>query len=129
MLFYCGVEIVSDAEYESKIDEGNYDIALVEIGCNENSAYDFLKFFSESELFAGNSDHGSISALNGIKTAVSLTDGAENIKSAEASIIGDYVFIPLCYEDEYLLYSSSADDLVYYPFISSVWFGEAKYYG
>lgn len=129
MLFYCGVEIVSDTEYESKIEEGNYDIALVEIGCNENSAYEFLEYFEDSEFFSGNSIPGYMSSLNNIKTSVNLTDGAENIKSAEASIIGDYIFIPLCYEDEYLLYSNSAADLAYYPFISSVWFGEGKYYG
>ena len=128
MLFYCGVEVVSQSEYESKLAEGNYDIALVEIGCDENSAYEFLKFFSDSRLFARNSNSGFISSLNGIKTAVSLTDGAEKIKSSESAIIGDHIFIPLCYEKEYLVYDKNAADLAYYPFTSSVWFGEAKYF-
>ena len=128
LLFYCGVEIVSDSEYETKIEEQSFDIALVEVSCEENSAYGFLKFFSDSRLFARNSNSGFISSLNGIRTAVSLTDGADRINKAESAIIGDYIFIPICYEREYLVYGSEAADLAYYPFTSSVWFGEGKYF-
>ena len=129
LLFNCGVEIVSDSEYETKLEDGNFDIALVEVSCEENSAYEFLKFFSDSRLFAKNPNSGFISSLSGIKTAVSLTDGADRINMAESAIIGDYIFIPLCYEKEYLIYSSKAADLAYYPFTSTVWFGKGKYFG
>lgn len=128
LLFYCGVEIVSDSEYETKLAEGSFDIALVEVGCGDNSAYEFLKYFSDSRLFSGNSDSGFIFSLNGIRTAVSLTDGADRINKAESAIIGDYIFIPLCYEKEYLVYKDKAADLAYYPFTSAVWFGESKYF-
>ena len=122
-------QIVSESEYETKLEEGNFDIALVEVSCEENSAYEFLKFFSDSRLFAKNPNSGFISSLSGIKTAVSLTDGADRINMAESAIIGDYIFIPLCYEKEYLIYSSKAADLAYYPFTSTVWFGKGKYFG
>lgn len=126
LLFYCGVEIVSQNEYESKLEEGNYDIALVEISCDENSAYELLRFFADDKIFGRYSNSEFISSLNGIKTSVSLTSGAERINKAESEIIGDYVFIPICYEREYLIYSKNSADLAYYPFTSSVWFGEAK---
>ena len=129
LLFDCGVEIVSQTEYEAKLSEGNYDIALIETSCGDNSAYDFLKYFYEDDMFSGYYSSELEASVNGIKTAVSLTDGTEMISRAELSIINDYRFIPLCYEKEYLIYSANAEDIVYYPFSASAYFGEAKYYG
>ncbi len=128
MLFDCMVEIVSQNEYESKLEEGNYDIALIEVGCDENSAYKFLKNFCGDSMFTKYSGGALSEAVDGIKTAESLSDGADKIKNAEFVLINDYTFIPLCYEKEYFIYSSDASDIAYYPFISSVYFGEAKYF-
>lgn len=128
LLFYCGVEIVSQTEYDSKIKNMDYDIALIELEADENSVFDYLNYFCESDLFKNYSNAKLISDINRIKTSRSLTDGVEKIKNAESDIISDYVFIPLCYESEYFVYSSDSSDFVYYPFSSSVWFGEAKYF-
>ena len=43
LMFYCGVEIVSENEYSEKLENGEYDIALIELGAEQNSAYEFLK--------------------------------------------------------------------------------------
>ncbi len=126
LLFDCGVEIVSQTEYEAKLADGDFDIALIEVSCNDNSPYEFLKFFYDDGLFAKYSDPELVSTVNGIKTAVSLTSGTEKIKKAESLIIKDHAFIPLCYENKYMIYGENSADIVYYPFISSVYFGEAK---
>lgn len=124
--FNCGVEVVSDAEYAEKIESGGYDIALVEIGASRNSAYDFLKSFEEtfpkyrSPAFAEN--------LNGLKNAVSITEGIQQIKAAETLIVGDCAFVPICYEKSFLLCGGKASDVAYYPFTGTVWFGESKYF-
>ncbi|MGN0674964.1 MAG: peptide ABC transporter substrate-binding protein [Oscillospiraceae bacterium] len=128
LLFYCGVEIVSQTEYDSKIENMNYDIALIELEADENSVFDYLNYFCKSDLFKNYSNSKLISDINRIKTAVSLTEGVEKIKNAESDIINDYIFIPLCYESEYFVYSRDASDFVYYPFSSAVWFGDAKFF-
>ncbi len=126
LLFNCRVEIVSQNEYETKISEGTYDIALIEVGCDENSAYKFMKFFSEDRMFSGYANSGLMTAVNGIKTADSLSAGAERIKSAETAVITDYSFIPLCYESEYLIFGEEVSDIVFYPYSETAYFGNAK---
>lgn len=128
LLFNCGVEIVSQTEYDSKISEESYDITLIELECESNSAYDYLYAFSENELFKNYINIDFISSLNGMKTSTSLPDGVECIKNAELQIIEDYVFVPLCYKNEYFVYDGNSEDLNYSPFESTVWFGEAKKY-
>lgn len=129
LLFNCGVEVVSRSEYESKMENGEYVIALIELSSENNSAFEFMSVFAENESFHMYSDPSFMSNLSGSKTSVSLTDGTERFKAAESAVIGEYVFIPLCYESIYLVCDEDAADLAFYPFTGAVWFGEAKYFG
>lgn len=126
LLFNCGVETVSKIEYDDKIDSGSFSIALVEMRADKNSPKDFLGKFCGNNLFTGNARLAL--NINNLKAAASLSNGVELISSAESEIIEDYIFIPICYENEYLLWNEKSIDLTYYPFSSSVWFGEAKYF-
>lgn len=126
LLFNCGVETVSQTEYENKIGSLDFDIALVEIRADKNSPQDFLGKFCGNDLFTGNAKLAA--DINGLNRSVSLSDGAEQIKAAESEILSSYLFIPVCYENEYLVSDTKSDDLVYYPFSSTVRFGEAKYF-
>lgn len=126
LLFNCGVEMVSQTEYESKIGSLDFDIALVEIRADKNSPQDFLGKFCGNDLFTGNAKLAA--DINGLNRSVSLSDGAEQIKAVESEILSSYLFIPVCYENEYLVSDLKSDDLIYYPFSSTVSFGEAKYF-
>ena len=126
LLFNCGVEIVSQNEYDEKIYDGTYDIALIEVGCDENSAYKFMSYFCGDKMFSGYANSGLMTSVNGIKTADSLSSGADRIKSAESAVIGDYSFIPLCYEREYLIFGEEMSDIVFYPYQETAYFGNAK---
>ncbi len=126
LLFSCGVETVSQTEYDDKISSGDFSVALVEIGTDKNSPEDFLGNFCGNELFGGNA--GLAADISGLKKAGSLSDGVEMLGKAEEKIIGEYLFIPVCYESEYLVYDVKAAELAYYPFSSAVWFGDAKYF-
>ena len=126
LLFNCGVETVSTIEYDSKISSGDFSIALVEIRADKNSPQDFLGKFCGNELFSGNANLAM--KINALKMSESLSDGVEQIKEAEKEILSDYIFIPICYENEYLVSDDKSADLTYVPFSSTVWFGEAKYF-
>lgn len=126
LLFNCGVETVSQTEYDSKLGSRDFDIALVEIRADRNSPQDFLSKFCGNDLFTGNAKLAA--DINNLNRAVSLADGVEQIKAAENEIIEDYIFIPICYENEYLVCDEKSYDLTYISFSSTVWFGEAKYF-
>lgn len=126
LLFNCGVETVSQTEYDSKLGSRDFDIALVEIRADRNSPQDFLGKFCGNDLFTGNAKLAA--DINNLNRAVSLADGVEQIKAAENEIIEDYIFIPICYENEYLVCDEKSYDLTYISFSSTVWFGEAKYF-
>lgn len=126
LLFNCGVETVSQTEYDSKVESGSFSIALVEIRADKNSPHDFLSKFCGNSLLAGNAK--LVSDINGLKTATSLSEGIDQISAVESEIINDYIFIPICYENEYLVMDEKSEDLLYYPFSSTVWFGDAKYF-
>ena len=51
LLFNCGVEVVSRSEYESKMENGEYVIALIELSSENNSAFEFMSVFAENESF------------------------------------------------------------------------------
>ncbi|MCH5193528.1 MAG: peptide ABC transporter substrate-binding protein [Oscillospiraceae bacterium] len=128
LLFNCGVEIVSQNEYDSKIEAGEYVIALAELDSEHNSAFEFMSAFTEREYFRKYSNPSLVADINSSMMSVSLTDGTERFSAAESAVIGDYVFIPLCYEKEYLVCDKKSADLAYYPFTGTVWFGDAKYF-
>lgn len=126
LLFDCGVETVSKTEYDSKISSGSFSIALVEIRADKNSPQDFLGKFCGNDLLAGNPKLAY--DINELKASKSLSDSVEKINNVESCIIGDYIFIPICYENEYLIYNKKSADMMYYPFSSTVWFGKSKYF-
>lgn len=128
LLFDCGVEVVSENEYKEKSENGDYEILLVELTANQDSAYEFMSNFVTRGYFKNNTVPELMSILNSSKTAVSITDGSERFKTAETRIIENYLFIPICYESHYLVCGKGAADAVYYPFTDTVWFGEAKYF-
>lgn len=128
LMFYCGVEVVSRNEYDEKLESGEYDIALIELSAEHNSACEFSNGITGSPAFEGYMNADFASDLAALASAVSLSGGTELLKSAENAVIEDYAFIPLCYENYYLVCGGKTADLAYYPFTGAVWFGEAKYY-
>ncbi len=99
---------------------------MVEVGTDKNSPEDFLRNFCGNDLFHGSAE--LTADIYGLKKIGSLSEGVEKIGQAEEKIIGEYIFIPVCYESEYLVYDGNAAEMIYYPFSHTVWFGNAKYF-
>ena len=128
LLFDCGVEVVSETEYNEKIENGDYEILLAMLTAEQDSAYEFLENFVSQSYFKSGEVPELMSVLNSSKTAVSISEGTERFRTAETRIIDNYLFIPICYESSYLVCGKDAADLAYYPFDDTVWFGKAKYF-
>lgn len=127
--FYCGVEVVSENEYQLKLSNGNYDIALVEIQSESGTAGGFLdRFSSNNDLITPNTRYAVAGAAAQISKAENLGKATELYTNAEQIIIDSYEFIPICYGNEYFIFPDNVTDLNYDPITHSVDFGEAKYF-
>lgn len=127
--FYCGIEVVSENEYQLKLSNGTYDIALVEIQSESGTAGGFLDYFSSNnDLITPNTRYAVAGAAAQISKAENLGKATELYTKAEQIIIDSYEFIPICYGNEYFIFPDNVIDLNYDPITHSVDFGEAKYF-
>lgn len=127
--FYCGIEVVSENEYQLKLSNGTYDIALVEIQSESGTAGGFLDYFSSNnDLITPNTRYAVAGAAAQISKAENLGKATELYTNAEQIIIDSYEFIPICYGNEYFIFPDNVTDLNYDPITHSVDFGEAKYF-
>lgn len=127
--FYCGVEVVSENEYQLKLSNGTYDIALVEIQSESGTASGFFDYFSSNnDLITPNTRYAVAGAVAQISKAENLGKATELYTNAEQTIIDSYEFIPICYGNEYFIYPDNVTDLIYDPITHSIDFSEAKYF-
>ncbi|MGN0599870.1 MAG: peptide ABC transporter substrate-binding protein [Oscillospiraceae bacterium] len=127
--FFCGVEVVSENEYQLKLSDKTYDIALVEISSSNGTASGFFdRFVSDNDLFTPNTGYAAAGAVSQILRAENLGKATELYTKAEQIIINSYEFVPICYGNEYLLYPTNVSDLNYDPITHSIDFRNAKYF-
>lgn len=127
--FYCGVEVVSENEYQLKLSNGTYDIALVEIRSENGTASGFFDYFKpDNGLITKNTGYVAVGAVSQISKAENLGKATELYTKAEQNIIDSHEFIPICYGNEYFIFPDNVTDLNYDPITHSVGFGEAKYF-
>lgn len=127
--FYCGVEVVSENEYQLKLSDGTYDIALVEIHSENGTASGFFDYFKpDNSLITKNTEYAAVGAVSQISKAESLSRASELYTNAERLIINSYEFVPVCYGNEYFIYPENVADLNYDPITHSIDFSEAKYF-
>ena len=128
LLLSCAVEVVSETEYEAKISDNSFSMALVELNADENSLLEFCDYFTVGEY----SEIYRITSLNSkvrsAESSTSLSEAVEKYSNVEKEILNQYIFVPLFYKNEYFVTSASAEDILFYPFISSADFSGAKYF-
>lgn len=127
--FFCGIEVVSQAEYEKKLSEGSFGIALIDISSDGNSAADFLKNFSPNSRREAVIKYSSLrfeEMLKNLKTAGAPNAAAKLYSEAEAFLISEAAFVPLFYGNEYLMTRKNCEGLVYIPYTGQVLFRDGK---
>lgn len=128
LLLMSSVEIVSETEYESKLADNNFSIALVELSAGDNSVFDFFQYFTNGEYSQVYSDTTLSADVVAALKSNNLSDAVEQYSDIEELILNGYVFVPLFYKNEYFVSDVAATDIIYHPFVSSSDFSEAKYY-
>lgn len=128
LLLMSSVEVVSETEYEAKLAENNFSVALIEIGAENNSVTDFFDYFNNGKYSEADKNISLAAEIKSLSMAKNLSDAVEKYSYIEKEILNQFVFVPLFYKDEYFVTDMSVSDIVYHPFVSSVDFSEAKYY-
>ncbi|MCL2054032.1 MAG: ABC transporter substrate-binding protein [Oscillospiraceae bacterium] len=119
--FFCGIEPLPQREYDLRIKDGSFEIALVELKGAYNAPVAFFNGVT-------NENNRVKSIVNSLNTADKLSEAVSLYKEAESLIISDCVYIPLFYGNEYFIYKDGISSLVYYPFTRQVYFGDGRKY-
>ncbi len=126
--YYIGIETVSPDEYNRRLTEGEYSIALWGFTPDRNSCYASLEEFnSNSELMQFHSNYFS-TLLETLASADKIADSVNLYGTAEQTAMDTHVFIPLFYKNAYLIYTSVNTDIEFNPFLRSVSFRNAKHF-
>ncbi len=126
--FYCAVEVLPDSEYNKRILSGDFYFAIQQIRGTENSAQSYLSCFSgEGSLaVAGYFDEELDAILDDARARKTLTESLKDYQKAEKLVCDSSYYIPLFYEQEYLIYSEKIKDVIYNPFTGQIDFSIAK---
>ncbi|HAP78804.1 MAG TPA: peptide ABC transporter substrate-binding protein, partial [Ruminococcus sp.] len=121
---YIGVEEVTESDFYSRLERGDYSLALYPVTADYNSGISFLYKFSDNPYFSINDDtKQSVINLSGIADAQDYVIAFSDI---ERDILGQYCYIPVFYKNTYLVMKSENTDILYEPFSQAVNFQYAK---
>lgn len=121
---YIGVEEVTESDFYSRLERGDYSLALYPVTADYNSGISFLYKFSDNPYFSINDDtKQSVINLSGIADAQDYVIAFSDI---ERDILSQYCYIPVFYKNNYLVMKSENTDILYEPFSQAVNFQYAK---
>ena len=123
---FIGVEYVTYEEYNKRIAEGKYDIALVEISAEYNHPYYLLENYTEKLKSFGVDFTARTAELETLRMDNSTV---EQYKSMETALLNEGGFIPLFYGKKYLVCNNHCKDIEINPFNNQIDFKNAKWFG
>lgn len=123
--FYIGIDEVTSSEFESRIKENDYNIALYPLKGNYNNGLSVIEQFKENNCF-NNIKVDKI--IDEIRHCADVSELIDCYCTQESKILDSYVFIPLFYKNSYLIMNDDNEDIIYDPFTESIDFRIAKNY-
>ena len=126
--FYCVVQVLGEREYRTRLRDGDFDIALLEISGDYNSPAAYLEQFTtgSSDNYSNVLDNAFDAKFVSANSAAELSEGAGIFLQAEQILIDNADFVPLYYKNEYFFTGADISDLLYNPFTKTVNFTSAK---
>ena len=125
---YCKIERLSSAEMESRLQSGEFDIAVTGLTGSYNSPAAYLELFSRDSLsnYGGYFNIQLERLLSNAEVAVELSESADICIEAEKLLLSDAAFVPLYYRSEYFFVGEDYADITYNPFTNIVDFSQGK---
>lgn len=124
---HFGIEVVNQADYDMRIASGDYDIAFTSLSYEDSDAFGYLSpFGSDSEY--GFAVEEVINIEETADKYNTLTAKLRDYINAEAKIIEEYLFLPICHRSVYCYYSEDIADFEFDPITNTIIFENAKCY-
>ena len=121
-----GVEDVTAEEFDRRISEGDYSIALYPLTAGRAGGLSFIKAFETNDCLKNKvSDMGLSDTLT---KCTSINDLVEKYQTAEKLILDELVFVPVFYKNSYLITGVDNEDIIYDAFTGAVDYRTAKNY-
>ena len=123
---YIGIEDVTDEEFYSRIESGDYSIALYPVKGNSCSGLSVISQFETIPCL--NYAFGDYRYSADILRCPTPSELVEAYSSAERGIMGQFGFIPIAYKKSYLIAAPSNEEIYFDPFTGAVDYRQAKNY-
>lgn len=123
---YIGIEDVTAAEFDKRISDGNYSIALYPLKGDLDSGLSVISQFEKNDclkkIISNSSFTETILKCGDIQSLVNA------YTSAEKTILNSFGFIPVFYKNAYLVSSRDNESLIYDPFTGAIDYRLAQNY-
>lgn len=123
--FYIGIDEVTSSEFESRLKENDYNIALYPLKGNHNNGLSVIEQFKENDCF---NDIKLDKIIDEIRHCADVSELVNCYCTQESKILDSYSFIPLFYKNSYLIMNDDNEDIIYDPFTEAIDFRIAKNY-
>gem|GEM_PF-81780 len=125
---HLSIEEVSDADYRSRLQNGDYSLALFALTGDDSDAASVFRSLLDAGVIGCKEAEQVRSLLDQAAAVQNLTDCVELYRRAEEAVLSDDCFIPLFYKQRYLICKSGVADVQFNPFTGQVMFSQAKYF-
>lgn len=115
---YIGIEDVTAEEFDRRIAEGDYTIALYPLKGDLCSGLSVIGQFEKNDCLKEAA--GKALFTEAILKCGDISSLVEEYTNAEKTIIGGFGFIPIFYKNAYLVSSSDNESLIYDPFTEAI---------
>ena len=124
---HFGIEVVNQDDYDRRIANGEYDIAFVSLSADDSDVFGYLKPFGDDSAYGF-----TVEEVNTIERSsgkyITLTAKLRDYIGAEAKIVEEYLFLPICHSLVYCYYDEDIADFEYDPLTNAIIFENAKCY-
>ena len=126
--YYIGIETVSPDEFNRRISDGEYSIALYSLTPAHDGCLSAMQTFSDHAALFGFRSGDFTRLLTALSRPVNIADTAALCADMEKLIINSHTFIPLFYKNSYLITTADNTDILFDPFTGSADFIAAKHF-
>ncbi|MDE6729577.1 MAG: peptide ABC transporter substrate-binding protein [Oscillospiraceae bacterium] len=123
---YIGIESVPNSEYEKRLADGDYSIALYSFKPAYHNCESLLKVIIENAEFLGIDPTELNTCLEQIAHTEQTAETLESYRKCEEIILQELVFIPLYYQNLYFIHTARTQDIWCNPFTRAIYFRDAK---
>lgn len=123
-----GIEEVSERDYEARLQNGDYTVALCAVTGENCEASSVFRNVLDADIIGCAQSEKASALLTQASEKRALADCVELYRQTEEAILSDNCFIPLFYKQRYLFCKQGVKDVSFNPFTGQVQFSEAKFF-